>query len=100
MSRQTERHAKRAADKAASTLQKQAARRIAQRALLGRQSEREKAGFYEGRSVASVISPSRSRVLKRRVKKGKEFGRIIFTEKSGGREISYHATKGWRSFAA
>lgn len=66
-------------------------RRTAKRKLLERQTEREKSGFYTG-SVASLISPSRSRVTKRKVKKGQPFGRII--RKISG--MAYHATKGWR----
>ena len=70
----------------------------AKRALLERQTRREKAGFY-GRPVADAISPSRSRVTKRKVKKGTAFCRILHTKTDSGREWQFHATKGWRSYA-
>lgn len=100
MTRQTNRSEARAAAKEALTLAKEQARTVAKRALLERQSARENAGAYTGRSVGSAIAPSRSRITKRKVKKGKEFGRILMTETVGDREFSYHATKGWRSHAA
>jgi hypothetical protein len=100
MSRQAERHQKRTAIKDTLTLAKEQARTVAKRALLERQSARENAGAYTGRSVGASIAPSRSRVTKRKVKKGKEFGRILVTVPVGNREFSYHATKGWRSHAA
>lgn len=86
---------------------KAAERRNVQRELLARQTRREKEGFYYGRPVADAISPSRSRVTTRKVKKGQAFGRIIRTKFSDGtdgvaigREWQFHATKGWRSYAA
>lgn len=33
----------------------------------------------------------------RKISKKKPFGRIIVTKIVDGRELSYHATKGWRS---
>lgn len=93
MSRQTERAGERATAKLTNHAALVDARRASRRALLDRQTRREKEGYYEGKvSVASAISPSRSRVTKRRVKKGQPFGRII--AKVGG--LEYHATKGWR----
>lgn len=100
MTRQTERHAARIADKAATATAREAARKVAKRALLERQTAREKSGFYSSRSVASAIAPSRSRITKRKVKKGQPFCRIIITQNDGHREVSYHATKGWRSHVA
>lgn len=76
------------------------ARAEGRRLLLQRQSEREKAGAYVGRSVAMAIAPSRSRVNKRKVQKGKPFGRIIRKIDEYGREFRLHATKGWRSYRA
>lgn len=99
MSRQTERQAARAAKKLTRAGAKINARRAAKRALLGRQTEREKAGLYVGLSVASTISPSRSRIQKRKVQKGQHFGRVIRTIIEGGREWRLHATRGWRSNA-
>ncbi len=100
MSRQTNRYAARVEMKDARSDEKMEARTVARRKLLERQTARENSGFYEGRSVGSAIAPSRSRTTKRKVKKGKEFGRILSTETIGDREISYHATKGWRSHRA
>lgn len=100
MTRQVERQNDREEAKMALSMRKVASRKDAKRALLERQTEREKSGFYTGRSVGSTISPSRSRIAKRRVRKGDAFGRIIISEAHGGREISYHATKGWRSHRA
>jgi hypothetical protein len=93
MSRQTKRASERNAAKLTNHAALIDARKASRRALLDRQTRREKEGYYLGKvSVASVISPSRSRVTKRRVKKGQPFGRII--TKAGG--LEYHATKGWR----
>ena len=81
---------------------KRAIRAYNKRQLLERQTRREKDGFY-GRPVADAISPSRSRIHKRKVKKGQPFGRIIVeridVEAFTGRriEVGYHATKGWRA---
>jgi hypothetical protein len=100
MTRQTNRSEARAAAKEALTLAKEQARTVAKRAILERQSARENAGAYTGRSVGASIAPSRSRVTKRTVKKGKEFGRILRSYTFDGREFSLHATKGWRSHAA
>lgn len=100
MTRQLIRQAARAEQKEARSDAKIEDRRLAHRALLERQTQREKTGAYTGRSVASAISPSRSRITKRKVKKAKEFGRILLTQMWGGREVSYHATKGWRSHRA
>lgn len=97
MSRQTERQMARAELKLAVSANKLAYRKTAKRALLERQSEREKSGFYSGTPLHVFLTGSRSRVTKRKVKKGQEFGRIIETETIGAREYSYHATKGWRS---
>jgi len=96
MSRQVRRWFERQADK-----QERAAKRIedakaARRALLQRQTRREKSGFY-GKPVSGAITPSRSRVTKRKVKKGNAFCRILVTKTVAGRELAYHATKGWRS---
>lgn len=81
--------------------QERAAKRVeaakaARRALLQRQSRREKSGFY-GKPVSDAITPSRSRITSRKVKKGNAFCRILITKPVAGRELSYHATKGWRS---
>lgn len=100
MTRQTERHNNRAAAKIELAANKLEARKTAKRALLERQTVREKSGFYAARSVAAAISPSRSRLTKRKVKKGAAFGRIITSYTIGLREISLHATKGWRSHRA
>lgn len=100
MTRQIARNAARTAAKIAASGAKLTARTVAKRALLERQSAREKSDAYTGRSVAASIAPSRSRITTRKVKKGKAFGRTLTVETTGGREISYHATKGWRSHAA
>jgi hypothetical protein len=76
------------------------ARTSAQSALLTRQTEREKAGVYSGRGVRGSVSPSRSRLNTRTVKKGAAFARIITKYTVAGRELSLHATKGWRSHRA
>lgn len=99
MTRQVERQNDREEAKHALSMRKAVSRKDAKRALLERQTEREKSGFYTG-SVAKLISPSRSRVTKRRVRKTDAFGRIIFKQTVDGREISFHATKGWRSHRA
>jgi hypothetical protein len=75
-------------------------RKDRQAALLERQTAREKAGAYTGRSTASSVAASRSRITKRKVKKGTPLGRIIAKYEIGNREIYLHATKGWRSRAA
>lgn len=93
MLRQIERQERAALASAA----KQQARKEAQRERLERQTRREKAEFY-GRAVASLISPSRSRITKRKVQKGKLEGRILTVKNELGRERQYHATKGWRSY--
>ena len=100
MTRQITRHEERTAAKAELSAMKQRIRKLAKRQLLEAQTLREKQGFYTGRSVAAAVAPSRSRVTKRKVKKGQMMGRILTTEIIGGREVSYHATKGWRSRAA
>ena len=100
MSRQVERSIAREGVKLSASHKIAETRKAAKRALLERQTEREKSDAYTGRSVASSISPSRSRVMTRKVKKGAAFGRILTTEEIGGREVSYHATKGWRSHRA
>lgn len=96
MSRQTKRHEARTAAKAEASAAKITSRKTAHRALLERQTARENAGAYSERGVAAFISPSRSRIATRTIKKGKAFGRIIKTIVVGGDEISLHATKGWR----
>ena len=100
MSRQTTRYEARMAAKSELSAYKQKVRKLAKRQLLELQTLREKQGFYSGRAVAAAIAPSRSRVTKRKVKKGQTMGRILTKETVGNREISYHATKGWRSRAA
>lgn len=100
MSRQTERQFARAVAKADFSRAKLEARKVAKRALLERQSAREKNDGYTGRSVAAAMAESRSRVSSRKVRKGDAFGRIIKTVTEGGRENSLHATKGWRSHRA
>ena len=77
-------------------------RKERQKALLERQTEREKSGAYAGRGTKAAVSPSRSRINKRLVKKGQPFARILtaFTYTSDGREFTFHATKGWRSHRA
>lgn len=97
MTRQIRRHEEREAAKEALAFEKRKSRSEAKRLLLAVQSAREKDGVYSGRSVASAISPSRSRLLKRKVKKGQYFCRILHSLVSGDREFFYHATKGWRS---
>lgn len=100
MTRQTDRQYAREVAKAEFASAKMEARKTAKRSLLERQTVREKAGAYTSRSVAAAISPSRSRVTTRKVKKGVAFGRILTSEIFGGREFSFHATKGWRSHRA
>lgn len=100
ISRQVTRAEERAAKKFAASTLKANARRTAKRALLERQTLREKSDAYTGRSVAAAIAPSRSRLDKRKVQKGKPFGRILVSETIGSREYSYHATKGVRSHRA
>jgi len=97
ISRQVERAEGRQELKEADRCAKERMRKERQNALLERQTVREKEGLYVGRSVASAVSPSRSRIDKRKVQKGKPFGRILHVEVFGSREVSYHATKGWRS---
>ena len=111
MTRAEVRRERKALNKSKEQAAKQRARQNGRRALLRRQSDREKAGFYEGqRPVAQCIARSRSRVnsTKRplRVSKGKAFGRVILSYVNtvpdwslvAGRkyEVGYHATKGWR----
>lgn len=91
-SRQVSRQVRRDAAKAARSDQKILSHNIARRALHSRQTEREKHGLYSGRPVADCISPSRSRVTKRTVKKGQAYGRWL--RKIG--DYALHATKGWR----
>ena len=100
MSRQTKRQASRIQAKLASAAARKKERAAAKRKLLERQTKREKDGLYTGRSVALSIAPSRSRANERRVQKGKAYGRILRTEIIGSREVSFHATKGWRSHRA
>ncbi|TPM89833.1 hypothetical protein [Mesorhizobium sp. B2-1-3A] len=97
LSRQVVRHLTRLAQQQQKAQAAAAARKEAQRRLLERQTRREKAGFY-GRPLADFIAPSRSRVTKRKVKKGQAFCRIIETKTESGRELQFHATKGWRSY--
>ena len=100
-SRQVQRQAEREALKRAVADKRDADRVAARRARLTRQTEREKSGFYEGTpSVLSALSQSRSRIVKRRVKKGNFAARILLTKTVGGRERQFHATKGWRSYRA
>lgn len=98
MSRQMLRAEERANAKTTKHTEYLAARAAAKRDLLDRQTEREKAGAYVGRSVAAAIAPSRSRLDKRKVQKGKPFGRIIRSIDDLGREFRLHATKGWRLY--
>lgn len=90
----------------ADRVAKQKARTAAKRALLERQTRREKSGFYEGqRSVAESVATSRSRVHSTKnplkVSKSKAFGRVMRTFVTVlGREMQFHATKGWRSYRA
>lgn len=100
MTRQTERQNARISAKADLSHAKQEGRKAAKRVLLERQTVREKSGFYSGRSVGASIAPSRSRIDKRKVRKGKAFGRIIISFTEGSREFEFHATKGWRSHRA
>lgn len=100
MTRQINRQIARAEAKAELAQGKLDARKVAKRSLLERQTAREKAELYTGRSVGASISPSRSRITKRRVKKGVPFGRIILTQGQFTREFTLHATKGWRSHRA
>lgn len=86
-SRQFTRQLKRIEAKRANRLQLDEERKEAQRSLLERQTKRERADFY-GRPVATALSPSRSRITKRKVRKGEAFGRYL-TE-------TFHATKGHR----
>lgn len=98
VSRQVRRAQERQLDKEDRRLAKHALRTFAARKLLKRQTAREKSGFYEGTMpVAACLTPSRSRVTKRLVKKGQGYGRIIKEFVEDGREIAFHATKGWRS---
>jgi len=99
-SRQVFRQIARHAAKAEAGRAKEQARVETRRALLARQTEREKADFYAGRSVAASIAPSRSRIAKRKVAKGTGHCRILRTIVEFGRENQYHATKGWRSYRA
>ena len=93
MSRQIKRQMERVAAKAERSASIIETRKQRGRALLERQSVREKAGAYEGRrSVASALAPSRSRINSRKVQKGQFQGRIIKTVDG----YDYHATKGWR----
>lgn len=100
LSRQVSRQIARRQAKNSAAEKSEADRTAARRELLRRQSEREKSGFYTGRSVGANVSPSRSRIQKRKVQKGKAFGRILRTISECGREIQFHATKGCRNFRA
>jgi hypothetical protein len=99
LSRQLTRWLTRQAEKQRTADAKAKARKDAQRQLLERQTRREKAGFY-GRPLADFISPSRSRITKRKVQKGNLNGRIIKVISDDTGELQYHATKGWRSYSA
>lgn len=100
MTRQMARHAARVESKIANSEARAGARTTAKRALLERQSAREKAGAYTGRGTVANMASSRSRIATRKVKKGQPFGRILRVITEFGREWSYHATKGWRSHRA
>lgn len=91
MTRQVERQIARIKANRASSEAYKAARAEAKRVLLERQAAREKAEYY-GRPVAMDISPSRSRIHSRTVKKGKPDGRLIWPD--------FHATKGPRKLRA
>ena len=86
--------------KSGESRRKAASRRTAQKALLDRQTLREKSDAYTGRSTVKAVAVSRTRKLTRKVRKGNAFCRIIHSFTEGGREWSYHATKGWRSHRA
>ena len=97
MSRQVTRQMDREAEKQKVLTIKRGARKAAKAELLERQSAREKAGFYEGQQgTGMLVSPSRSRLDKRVVKKGQAYGRIIREAIFGGKKFALHATKGWR----
>ena len=100
MTRQMARLAARAESKITNAEEKRAARTDAKRAMLERQSAREKAGAYTGRGTVANMASSRSRITTRKVKKGQPFGRILRAITEFGREWSFHATKGWRSHRA
>ena len=92
MRRQTIRADARVANAASASEAKQAKRRAAKRALLERQTVREKSGFYAGQTtVASLLTGSRSGIRPHKIRKGQAFGRFL-TE-------CFHATKGWRANA-
>ena len=97
MTRQTDRQLARAHAKRAQHNAKRARRRIAYRDLLERQTRREKAGVYTGRSVGQNAALSRKTPIeKRRIAKGVPYGRILREYTVDGIEIMLHATKGWR----
>lgn len=98
MTRQIDRKLTRAIAKTEASIARRDARKVAKRALLERQTAREKAGAYKGRSTASAMAMSRSRLDKRKIQKGKPHGRVLRTITQFGREFYFHATKGWRSF--
>lgn len=100
MTRQARRYAERRAAASDASQDKRRAREEGRRALLRRQSAREKADFYTGLSVGKVRQPSRSRIDSRKVQKAQPFGRILKSFTEDGRERSLHATKGWRNTRA
>lgn len=99
-SRQVIRAEARASAKINASYDKRLARRQAGRDLRERQQIRSANGFYTS-SVFSVMTGSRSTpVDKRKIRKHKAFGRILYSQVIDGVEISYHATKGWRRHVA
>jgi hypothetical protein len=97
-SRQVRRATEREMNKFAVAAVREKLRRSGRRALLERQTAREKAGIYDGHiPVAALITPSRSRVTKRKVRKDVPFGRVLREQHRDGRKMAYHATKGWRA---
>jgi hypothetical protein len=99
-SRQVQRAQFRAEMKRGASIAKARARKAHQKAMLDRQTAREKDGSYTGRGTKAAMAKSRSRIDARTVHKGKPFGRILFSLDDGFREHSFHATKGWRSHAS
>ena len=102
MTRQQKRNEDRQAAARAASAQKIDDRKEGRRALLRRQSAREKSGFY-GFPVARARAESRSRVHNRKVQKGQFAGRILrtYTDTASvgkSRSIDVHATKGIRSY--
>jgi hypothetical protein len=99
-SRQVQRAQFRAEVKRGQSLAKVNVRKKRQKELLERQTAREKAGAYTGRGTKAAVAKSRSRINARTVKKGHPFGRVLVSYTEDEREISFHATKGWRDHRA